>query len=588
MEMNEQVPVPGVDQERPLCLDSKLLEGVALYVDCVDKVGREHVDGILVDLSFVWWPILAGRNEDQKAPFSSRLPRDAAELRVALDEIDSRYEPDAANKISQLLALHGVNASKADSGEYEFTLDFDTYRENQPVTDKIVGIAKSLDSYYTHFAAMNAPLVACGLSAVDPNLNSEVVDKLVEDYGITHEGILECLAHARPQLKAPESKALSSREYLREIARKIYVNPNCALQPEEVRFLYLDAPFICASLEKKRSGYDSKEFDQLNVFRRATGNPLLDGSDMRRSWEDTDLVLSHIRETRGEKDYDELLLREMLPNVIREQMRGAYDAYKTIAEGYNVGFEEEVTRRYLAKKAFSKSFNNIYKGDIAQVRAETGNPLEVLDEKTFQTYLEKKLETWQKDGTFDFMVSQAMRHGNGFLLTAFPQGDRLCSNALYSAGGTISHDRLGGFYDVSDINHNYDAQEDLKRLMSDRQYNEERYRDGQLVNRAVEFSLISSAMIESDRLPDEGPRLGITGFSEAISYWLRLDQLGLMDEAHHAYTRDMLGGTVLSDALFADDIKSWNKVSTLRSYGTLGTMSFYAQEHFDEFRPSIR
>ncbi len=547
-------------------IDPATVGALELYEQCVDQYGRDNADDALDSLEYLWNSYLRQVSTyGDKEPFTASAVADVQELRNILAKLD-QDEPETRASLTQLMSLCGVTATKTDSGPYEFNLDYDSWRQNQPIVERVIGYAQAQDSGYIQTIGKNAVLAANGFVGLGTHFEPEVVDKVAAEFGIEHKGILEYVVNAK-ETAGPESKALSHSEYLREIARKIYVNPNCELKAEEVRFLYIEAPFICTRLEDERKGYSHDEFDDMNRFMKTTSNPLQGDEDWRRSWKNTDLALSHIRSVRGENEQDKLALETMMPDVLREQVSAAYEAYKTITDGYNEAFAAKPSQ-----------YEATYGKD--------GEPIEVLGEEAFKELFNKKLESWRENGTIDFMVNQALKEGYSHLLTAFPQGN-IYGKALYDSAAKLSH----GAWDLYSCGHadfDYDAQEDLKRQVSNRSYAEKRARNHQPIDAPVEFSLMASRRHDSDELPQGAPQLFIPNFAETLSYWLRLDQMGIMKEGAYNYAKDDLGAVVLSTTVHAGAIDRYTTVSELRPEGTLGTRSSYVGDGSEQLRVSIR
>lgn len=146
--------------------------------------------------------------------------------------------------------------------------------------------------------------------------------------------------------KAQDMKRLTA------IEKRITANPDADLTPEELRFLY--------ELDHEIQGF---------------------------GYED-DPRIGEIRTLRGDRDKPELA--RILPENIREQLSGAFAAYKTVAE------------QLWGKQRLSR------KGETAL----TPNELERL--------LAAKDKEWQANGTYDYLVEQLIENGARFNLVATP------------------------------------------------------------------------------------------------------------------------------------------------------------------------
>jgi hypothetical protein len=170
------------------------------------------------------------------------------------------------------------------------------------------------------------------------------------------------LEHEMADITAERLKDLpGGEEYIRKaqdmkrltaIEKKTTSNPDAELTSDELRFLY--------ELDHEIQGFGYE----------------------------TDPRIGEIRAMRGDKDKPELA--RILPESIREQLSGAFAAYKTVSE--QLGGKQRLFR----------------KGEAALLPNEL--------EKLFAA----KDKEWQANGTYDYLVEQLIESGARFNLVATP------------------------------------------------------------------------------------------------------------------------------------------------------------------------
>ncbi|MGH7195880.1 MAG: hypothetical protein ACREGA_03830 [Candidatus Saccharimonadales bacterium] len=149
--------------------------------------------------------------------------------------------------------------------------------------------------------------------------------------------------------KAQDMKQLTA------IEKKTAANPNVSLTADELRFLY--------ELDHEIQGFGYK----------------------------TDPRISEIRRPRGDRDKPELA--HILPETIREQVKGAFEAYKTVAE--QLGGKQRLFR----------------KGEAT---------LSTLSPNELERLFTAKDKEWQANGVYDYLVDQLVENGARFTLLATP------------------------------------------------------------------------------------------------------------------------------------------------------------------------
>ncbi|MGH7237022.1 MAG: hypothetical protein ACREGF_00615, partial [Candidatus Saccharimonadales bacterium] len=146
--------------------------------------------------------------------------------------------------------------------------------------------------------------------------------------------------------KAQDMKQLTA------IEKKTAANPNVSLTADELRFLY--------ELDHEIQGFGYK----------------------------TDPRISEIRRPRGDRDKPELA--HILPETIREQIKGAFEAYKTVAE--QLGGKQRLFR----------------KGEATLSPNELEHLFAIKDKE------------WQANGTYAYLAEQLIENGSRFNLVATP------------------------------------------------------------------------------------------------------------------------------------------------------------------------
>jgi len=148
-------------------------------------------------------------------------------------------------------------------------------------------------------------------------------------------------------------KKAEDMKHLTQLEKKISANPDVELSSEELRFLY--------ELDHEIEGFGYE------------GDPRI----------------GEIRVLRGDRDRPELA--RILPEAIREQVRSAFAAYKTVAE------ELDGRTRGLSRK-----------GEAAMSAQELEHIFGLKDKE------------WQQSGVYDYLVEQLIENGARYNLVATP------------------------------------------------------------------------------------------------------------------------------------------------------------------------
>jgi len=255
-------------------------------------------------------------------PDSSELRKDARGSWTKFNQTD---DPRTARRLSGSLQGHGTGWCTA--GESTATMQlrggdfFVYYTRDEKDRDTVPRVAiRMQDGKVAEVRGVNAA----------QELEPEMAD-------IVSEQLKELPGGEEYIRKAEDMKRLTA------IEKKITVSPDAELTSEEIRFLY--------ELDHEIQGFGYKD----------------------------DPRIGEIRTLRGDRDKPEIA--RILPEAIREQVKSAYTAYRTVAE--QLGYEPQ-------------------------------------DMQELEQLLATKDKEWQANGTYDDLVEQLIENGARFILVATP------------------------------------------------------------------------------------------------------------------------------------------------------------------------